>query len=155
MENKMPLDLKQKIRADIHARLNPSWTKVFLKLAFIQFLSSFLVFAICPQFNLAFSEHTVLGHLFMQWGEFACNLACGAIFLGTGTMISLLVLSFDELRVLRLKNISSFSLLSLIALTIFMVLGVKFHLVMFTAWILGALVSSILSLEVYLVLRST
>lgn len=149
METKMPFALKEKIKNDIHQRLNPSWTKVFMRLALVQFFASFFVLLICPQFNLGFFPHSFLGHIFMSWGDFACNLACGAIFIGTGMFIALFVLTNDEIRVLRSKSLPSFSLLSVASLLAFMVFGVQFQFVLFFAWLLGALVSAIVGLEVY------
>jgi hypothetical protein len=149
MENKMPIDLKEKIKHDIHQRLNPAWSSVFLKLALIQFVAGFLVLLVCPQFNLGFFPHSSLGHLFMSWGEFACTLACGALFIGTGLMISLLVLTTDELRILRLREFSTFGIVSLLSLGAFMILGVEFQLVLFVAWICGAMISAVGGLELY------
>jgi hypothetical protein len=149
MENQMPTALQNKIKQEIHQRLNPEWSSVFLKLAIIQLLASFLVLLVCPQFNLGFFPHSFLGHLFMSWGQFACNLACGAIFVGTGFITSLFILSHDELRVLRLKEVQSFSLICLLSLGTFMILGVEFQLYLFFAWILGAMGSAISGLEIY------
>ena len=149
MENQMPYSLKEKIKNDIHQRLNPGWSKVFLKLAGVQFIASFLVLLICPQFDLGFFPHSYLGHLFMSWGEFTCNLACGALFTGTGLLLALFILTPDELRVLRLKEVSTFLLVCLLSLGAFMIFGVKFQFVLFLAWILGAMASAIAGLELY------
>ena len=165
MENKMPFTLKDKIKNDIHQRLNPSWSKVFLKLAMIQFFSSFFVFLICPQFNLGFFPQSYLGffpqsylgffpqsylgHLFMSWGELACNIACGALFTGTGLLFALYFLTSDELRVLRFNQFSTFFLVCLLSLGAFMILGVEFQFIIFVVWILGAMLSSIAGLELY------
>lgn len=145
----MPSNLRTKIKSDIHQRLNPSWGNIFLKLCLMQFFSSFLVLAICPQFGLGFFPHSPLGHILMSWGEFACNFACGAIFLGTGTVASLIFLTQDEIRLLRLKKLSHLSLLSSLSLLSFMAFGVEFHLVLFLAWIIGAVLTSSLNLELY------
>ena len=149
MENKMPFELKEKIKAEIHQKLNPPWTKVFFKLTMIQFVTSFFVLIICPQFNLGFFPHSPLGHLLMSFGDIACNLACGAIFLGTGTFFAILFMTADELRVLRPKSIISHLLLGMIALLSFMVFGVEFQFLLFGAWLLGAVVTSKVSLEIY------
>lgn len=154
MENKMPFELKQKIKAEIHQRLNPPWSKVFMKLAMIQFVTSFFVLIICPQFNLGFFPHSPLGHLLMSLGDIACNLACGAIFLGTGTMFAVLLMTADELRVLRPKSFFSHSLLGIIALLSFMVFGVEFQFMLFGAWLLGAVVTSKVGLEIYFYRRT-
>lgn len=149
MENKMPFELKEKLKAEIHQRLNPSWSKVFIKLAMIQFVTSFFVMIICPQFNLGFFPHSPLGHLLMSLGDIACNLACGAIFLGTGTIAAVLFMTADELRVLRPKSFISHFLLGVIALLSFMVFGVEFQFMLFAAWLVGAVVTSKVGLEIY------
>ena len=60
MENKMPDNVKQKIKSVIHQKLSPSWSKVYIKLSIIQMISSFVVLSICPQFNLGFNPHSFL-----------------------------------------------------------------------------------------------
>lgn len=149
MENKMPDNVKQKIKSVIHQKLSPSWSKVYIKLSIIQMISSFVVLSICPQFNLGFNPHSFLGHILMSFGEFACNFACGAIFLGVGTFFSIIFLSFDELRVLKNKEFPSFMSLGCLALGAFVVLGVEFHFVMFFAWLVGAVISAVVSLELF------
>jgi hypothetical protein len=149
MNNQMPYTLKEKIKNDIHQRLNPSWSMVFMKLASIQFFSSFVVLLFCPQFNLGFFPHSYLGHLFMSWGEFACNIACGALFTGTGLLFTLYFLTSDELRVLRLNEFSIFFLVCLLSLGAFMIFGVEFQFILFIAWIIGAMISGIAGLEIY------
>jgi hypothetical protein len=149
MENKMPDNVKQKIKSLIHQKLSPSWTKVYVKLAIIQLISSFFVLTICPQFNLGFNTHSFLGHILMSFGEFACNFACGAIFLGVGTFFSIIFLTFDELRVLKNKEFPSFLSLGSFALAAFVVLGVEFHFVMFLAWLIGGVMSAVGSLELF------
>lgn len=149
MESKMPIELKNRIKAEIQGRLNPSWSKVFMKLALIQFVTSFLVLAICPQFNLGFFPHSPLGHLLMSLGDIACNLACGGIFLGTGTIFTVIFMTADELRVLRPKSLISHLMLGTIALLSFMIFGVEFQFMLFGAWLLGAVMTSMAGLEIY------
>lgn len=149
MESKMPFELKEKIKQEIHERLNPSWSKVFLKLALIQFVVSFFVLIICPQFNLGFFPHSPLGHLLMGLGDIACNLACGAIFLGTGSLFAIVFMTADELRVLRPKSFLSYTALGIISLLSFMLFGVEFQFMLFGAWLLGAVITSIAGLEIY------
>ncbi len=149
MNNHMPLDLKKKIQSDIKSKLSPAWIRVFIKLAIIQFFASFIVLSICPQFDLGFNPHSFLGHILMSWGELACNIACGAIFLGLGSVISVFILNHDELRVLRKIELPSFTSIGAIALICFMIFGVKFQFVMFMAWLTGAVLSAVLGLEVF------
>ncbi len=149
MIHKMPKDLDQKIKSQILSKLNPSGLIVLLKLSLVQLVASFLVLAICPQFYLGFFPHSFLGHILMNWGEVYCNLSCGAIFLGTGTIFSFIVLSHDELRVLRKYQWIHFPTLGLISLLGFVLFGVEVQLLMFTIWLLGALGASMGILSSY------
>jgi hypothetical protein len=142
MKTQMPNDLDQKIKKMILERLNPSGSRVFLKLALIQSVAGFFVLMICPQFHLGFFPHSFLGHILMSWGEVYCNLACGAIFLGCGTFFSLVAMSADEMRVLKKFQFIQFPLLIFLSLISFVFFGVKIQLLMFLVWGLGALVSA-------------
>jgi hypothetical protein len=64
----------------------------------------------------------------MNWGEVNCNLSCGEIFLGTGKIFSFIVLSHDELRVLRKYQWIHFPTLALISLLGFVLFGVEVQL---------------------------
>ena len=155
MNSKMPIGLEQKIKSNIHSKLNPPGHWVFLKLSFAQFLASFLVLAICPQFHLGFFPHSFLGHILMSWGEAYCNLACGAIFLGIGTIFSFLTLNTDELRVLKKNKFIHFPSVILLSLLSFVILGVEIQLLMFLIWALGGMISSISILSAYYFVRKS
>jgi hypothetical protein len=154
MKNKMPESLKSKIKTEILVKLNPAPSRVFVKISVIQFLVSFIVLAICPQFSLGFFPHSFLGHIFMNWGEIYCNLSCGAIFLTSGILSSIIFLTNDELRVFRQYRVLHLLLISLLSLTAFVLFGVQFQLFMFFIWGLGALVASLMSFEIYWSIRT-
>jgi hypothetical protein len=153
MNPKMPVELDQKIKSNILLKLNPPGHKVFLKLSLAQILASVLVLAICPQFHLGFFPHSFLAHILMSWGEAYCNLACGAIFLGTGTIFSFLILSTDELRVLKKHQFIHFPSLILLSLLSFVIFGVEIQLLMFLIWGFGGMVSAIGILSAYYFVR--
>lgn len=154
MKNKMPESLKLKIKNEILEKLNPSPSRVFFKISVIQFFVSFVVLAVCPQFNLGFFPHSFLGHIFMNWGEVYCNLSCGAIFVTSGILSSIIFLTNDELRVFRQYRILHLLLITLLSLTAFVLFGVQFQLFMFFIWGLGALIASLMSFEIYWGVRS-
>jgi hypothetical protein len=149
MNPKMPYGLEQKIKSNIFLKINPPGHRVFFKLSLAQLMASFLVLAICPQFHLGFFSHSFLTHILMSWGEVYCNIVCGAIFLGTGTIFSFLFLSSDELRVLKRNQFIYFPTLILLSLLSFVILGVKIQLLMFLIWGLGAKASAIGILSAY------
>lgn len=143
----MPTTLEQNIRTRIHQRLNPTWHSIFFKLALIQLIISPALFVICPQFNLGFYPHSFLGKIFMSWGETACNLSCGALFLGSGAIVSGFFLKHDELRTLRKNRFISLTGLAFLTLTLFVLFGVKIQLFMFLVWGVGAISTAMVSLE--------
>lgn len=149
MKNSMPNYLKMKIKEDIHSRLNPPWSKVFLKLAMVQFLTSFIVLGFCPQFDLGFFSHNQFSHLLMNFGPVFCNFACGFIFIGLGSVFAIALFSADDLRKLRSKRLPSFSLLGLLCLIAFIFFGVKVQVLFFASWLVGALLSSFVTLEIH------
>ena len=149
MKNSMPNYLKIKIKEDINSRLNPPWSKVFLKLAMVQFVTSFIVLGFCPQFELGFFPHNQFSHLLMNFGPVSCNFACGFIFIGLGSIFAIALLSSDDLRKLRSKRLPSFSLLGLLCLIAFMFFGVKVQILFFASWLFGALLSSFVTLEIH------
>jgi hypothetical protein len=155
MNPKMPSELDQKIKSHILSKLNPPCHKVFLKLSLAQLIASVLVLTICPQFHLGFFPHSFLGHILMSWGEAYCNLACGSIFLGTGTIFSFLILSSDELRVLKKHKFIHLPSLILLSLFSFVIFGVEIQLLMFLIWGLGGMISSVAILSAYYFVRRT
>lgn len=154
LSERMPESLQQKIKAQVHKELNPSFRQIFFKLLIVQIVITPFLLIICPQFELGFFPHSFLGAIFMKWGETYCNLACGSLFLGAGFLVCSFILSDDELRVFRKNRFITPNILALISLTFFVIFGVKFQFFMFIVWLIGAVITSIISFEIVFWIRS-
>ncbi|MFN8369055.1 MAG: hypothetical protein U0T83_00350 [Bacteriovoracaceae bacterium] len=147
-DNKVPDELNDSTITHILAELNPSLFSLLTKLILIQIISGIFILSFCPQLGVGFFPNSHFAHILMSFGEFYCNLICGAFFVGTSMLLSTFIFNFDELRVLKRNKIISTGTISLISLVGFHFLGAQFELVIFASWFLGAIISGILGIEI-------
>jgi len=106
--------------------LQPSALRIGLRLGAVHAVAGALTLAICPQFGIGpiGGGHGLMG-VFMQFGEFACAAGCGSFFMGASVLTSLMILTPDELRVIRQQGAGLGYWLALAGLSmgLFMVFG--------------------------------
>ena len=149
-----PHSLTQAIFNQIRSELNPSPWLVFAKLAFIQIAVGLVTLLYCPQFGLSPLGHEGLVPELMHWGEHTCMFFCGAIFLGTSALVASFVLSRDEVRVLRKKEVLQILAVSLMSVAVFLCAGAEVAMDIALFWLLGAIIGGLGLLELGLVIRS-
>lgn len=142
------LDLDRKILSFISTDLNPAHKKVFLKLTLIQAFVGILTMLFCPQFNFSLTRNYDLFHFFhINFGHQICMIICGCIFLGSGTIFANFILSDGEINTIRRSRFLYYLALSIIAVSVFMLLGAKFYLNLLSFWMLGAIGGGMLFFE--------
>ncbi|MBI2521040.1 MAG: hypothetical protein HYV97_11500 [Bdellovibrio sp.] len=109
------------------------------KVIFAQVLTGAASLLLCPQFHLGLTSQKYVVHTFHHsLGAEGCMVACGAIFLGSGALLGILLLRKDEIQRLRFSFIGSFFLIALFAIFTFIVLGAEVYFKEGLWWILGA-----------------
>src|SRR5487761_2171922 len=87
-----PKHLTESIVTHVRANLNPSSWLVFAKLSAIHAVMGFITLLFCPQFGFGLTDGMGLMALFMRFGDQACMLGCGAVFMGGSLLTASLVL---------------------------------------------------------------
>lgn len=129
--------------------LKPSPFKIFGKLTGVHGFVGILTMLFCPQFNLSLTNNYELFHYFhMNFGHAICMFICGSIFLGTGSLFALSILSREEVRKIRKTKALYHIALSIFATFIFSLIGTDVYLSFVIFWILGAVVSGFLFFEI-------
>lgn len=147
--NQIPDQLNQKILNEIKSRLNPDLKVLLLKLFVIHLTTAVLTLSICPQFGFAiFRTGINLMDVFMKISPQFCDFACGAFFTTASILSALLILSRDELRLLRSKQIYSTSMLVLSSVGFLIMLNPELFVQFTFLWLLGCIGGSWLSLDV-------
>ncbi|MBI3555978.1 MAG: hypothetical protein HY074_06930 [Deltaproteobacteria bacterium] len=149
-----PARLSVEILGAVRAELNPRASKVFAKLGLIQVFVGALVLAMCPQFGLSILPGMGLMTLFMRFGETACMTGCGAVFLGASGLLGSLVLTREELLVIRRSRFLQAAVMATLASGVFVCLGGEMVISLGLAWVMGALVGGLGSFELGWLLRS-
>jgi len=142
-----PKEISQNLKEKISRDLNPSSISVFGKVGIIHLIVGTITLLFCPQFGLGFLSGMGIMHLFMGLGSLACSLLCGSLFLGFSTLTVSMILRPEEIRIVRRNNFIQISLLTLLSLLIFMVLGESIVPGLSMAWLTGGIFMGIFSLE--------
>jgi len=138
-----PAHLTSSLKKSFHDDLNPAVWAVFGKLFAIHFISGAITLFFCPQLGVNLhGKDGMLLDLFRGFGEYGCNLACGALFLGGTGLIAALLLRSQEIRAIKRTRALQWAFLAFLSLGLFLSIreeetAISFGLV--TAWLLGAL----------------
>ncbi len=146
-----PNKLSGALVALVAADLNPSSLIVFVKLLVITLLSGAISLVVCPQFG--FGSNMALMRFFMQLGPHACSLACGAVFVSLGALLSVIVLRPEELRVIRRTKYLQLVVTAALSLSVFICAGASVVLTVAVFWLFGAIAGGLMTFEALYRLR--
>ncbi len=149
-----PLHVSAKVFDAVHHDLNPEASWVFAKLGLIQLLVGALVLAMCPQFGISIFPGMGLMTLFMRYGETACMLGCGSVFLGASSLLGSLILRPGEIRVIRRSRLLQLGVMATLSSGVFACLGGEMMVTLGVAWVAGSLLGGLGSLELGWLVRS-
>jgi hypothetical protein len=148
-----PKALSEQILSRVRADMHPAAWRVFSKVALVHLVVGTLSLLFCPQFGLSISGNPGMFGLLMYFGDKACMLGCGAVFLTGTAFVSSLVLSPEEIRAIRRTGLLQFSILSIASLGVFLFTGANIALGLGLFWILGSVLGGMGSLELGWLLR--
>lgn len=147
-------ELDDKILSFVKKDLEPSHFIVFSKLLSIQTFIGVITLLFCPQFNLSLTNKYDLFHYFHHtFGESICMMICGSIFIGSGAIFASYLLKSSEVRKIHKSNFLYYLSISIIATSVFMILGTNTYIKLISFWFIGATISGILMFEINRIIR--
>lgn len=147
--NQIPNQLNQKILSEIKSRLNPDLKILFLKLFIIHLSTAVATLSICPQFGVAiFRTNLNLMDVFMKISPHFCDFACGAFFTMASITSALVILSRDELRMLRHKQLLAALVMTLSSIGFLIMLNPQLFVQFTFLWLIGCLGGTFLGLGI-------
>lgn len=129
----------------------------FGKFFLSQSVGALLTLTVCPQFGIGpIGGGHGIAHYFMAYGEWACASFCGVLFLGLSSLLSTVLLSKGEKRLIKKSYfavsliISSFWLASLMGISKILTTKPMFNSAEFNSiWFLSGLVSMFLVFKIF------
>jgi hypothetical protein len=149
-----PKNLGTEILSRIHESLNPRAWVVFTKVALIHLFVGTATLLFCPQFGVNLLGSMGLMAVFMRFGEVACMLGCGAVFLGASALTSSFILRPEEVRTIRRTELLQFSILGLLSISVFICTGAAAIGSLAAAWFLGSVLGGLATLELGWMIRT-
>ena len=142
-----PKHLAESIVTRVRADLNPSSWLVFAKLSAIHAVMGFITLLFCPQFGFGFTDGMGLMALFMRFGDQACMLGCGAVFMGGSLLTASLVLRPEEVLTIRKTELLQISTLALLSIGVFICTGTGVIAGLGLFWVLGSIIGGLGTFE--------
>lgn len=131
----------------IHLKLNPPLSRVFMKILMIQGITGASTLLFCPQFGTSWGGGMGLMVHFSRLGPVGCLSACGAVFTGVSWIVISSILNPEEVLVLQKYKWFQLSAILMISLGILTYLGTATSLSATVSWLAGAFSAAWLGLE--------
>lgn len=71
--------------------------QILLKFVLFQLMGAVFSLSFCPQFGVGLNPAVDISHTFMRFGDWACAMFCGSLFLSTGLIVAFLGMKGEEL----------------------------------------------------------
>jgi hypothetical protein len=139
----VPRQLTNKIKEEIHRKLNPSLKRVFFQLALIHGIVSFLTISICPHFGIEIIPGmNGLSAAFMKIGMSFCMMACGIIFMGAGILAAVFLMPPEYVMALKRQKLFHLVILTFLSCGVLISFGEVLAFGWIGLWLLGGLAGS-------------
>lgn len=150
-----PAGIKAQIFDHVARDLNPSFWNVLVRVLGIHAVLSVVTLSICSQFGVQLFPLLDLMNTFMFYaGHTYCMAFCGALYIGSSALSLSLVLTPEQVRVVRKNSLLQLLILSFLSLAILLFFGAEILLFPALLWLSGALIAGVLSLELGWSLRA-
>ena len=142
-----PVAVSDSVLARVREDLNPSPWIVFAKVSAIHAVVGFITLLFCPQFGFGLTDGMGLMALFMRFGNEACMVGCGAVFMGGSLLTASLVLRPEEVLTIRKTELLQISALAFLSMGIFICTGAGVVGGLGFFWALGSIVGGLGTFE--------
>lgn len=147
-----PVSPKKTIDNSIHKMvgksLNPSTWMVFAKFFGIETAVGLVTLLVCPQFNIGYGSHNKIFHsLHSTLPPVPFFIVCGIFYVLLGAALAGLILSRDEIHVIKKTKYIYYATYSLTTYVIFISLGAEVFMISSIAWIFGAMAGNYFGFE--------
>lgn len=154
-EQEIPAELDSIVLNTSHSMIRKDHYTNFFKMFFIHILAGFSTLLLCPQFGfnpLGANPH--FAHSLMDYGALACGGFCGSLFMGSGSLMTILILRKSNLSNLQNNLLSKSLLLTSFFIFIMMISGslnfeaYYMNFQYLVGWILSAILINYLTIKV-------
>jgi hypothetical protein len=148
-----PKHLSEQILKRVHVDLNPATWLVAAKLSMIHLVTGTMTLLFCPQFGVNLGGGMGLMGLFMKYGDHACMVGCGAVFMAGSALTASIFLRPEEVRKIRKTELLLFPAMGLFSMGAFLCVGapIAFSLALF--WLIGSVLGGLATLELGWLIR--
>lgn len=145
-----PQALERQILQSVKIDLSQLKKRVVQKFLVFHLFCGSLTLLVCPQFGFSpWGGSDLIMSFFMSFGKWGCAFFCGSFFLGVSTLVSLLLMTGEELLFLKRRSLVFIPVVSALSFAFFMMLkGVVVDLDYSFLWIFGASAVSVLLIQV-------
>jgi len=148
-----PETVSEDLRALVYRDLTVDVAKLVTKSVIAFALAGLAVVSVCPQLGVGpfFGDSAVaqeLAHVLHSGGALACATLCGALFVGLGTVLSVVALRRAELRWAYRRRTSAAVIVAITGLVALALFGGESDGTERFFWLVGAMVSAALVMEV-------
>ena len=140
--------VSDKILSFIREDLNPSRSKLFMKILGIHAAVSAVSLSLCSQFGIqSFPLYDAMNTFMKYMGHTYCLALCGFLYFAASSITFSFVLKPGEVRAIRKDRCSQLLLLIGISMGVFLCLGADVLAMTSIFWIIGALIGSLGAFE--------
>jgi hypothetical protein len=134
--------------------LNPAIWLVAAKLSVIHLVMGTFTLLFCPQFGINLGGGMGMMGLLMKYGDQACMLGCGAVFMSGSALIASAVLRAEEVRKIRQTELLLFPALGLFSIGAMICAGGELAMGLAFFWFVGSILGGLATLELGWLIRS-
>lgn len=138
--------MSRRIADRVRHDLQPTALRVFITMLVTYSLTGAFTLFFCPQYGIG--RDLGVMSIFMRLGHHGCLLACGAFFLGSGTLMLLAVLRPEELRVAYRFQVWQIPAAALLLQALLSQIGSAQPLHASIFWLIGSSLGGLLVLQV-------
>jgi hypothetical protein len=148
IDDKIPASLDHKVLDAIKIKLNPPYHVILLKLCSIHLVVGAVTMGLCPQLGITtYKSNINLMYYFMYWGKISCDIFCGLFFTSTSMLVTYILLSHDEKRVIRSRKSLSGLVLVLFSIGFLIIFNPALFVELTLLWTVGAFLGAFLSIK--------
>ncbi len=144
-----PIALRQSITSHVHQQLNPSNQNVFFKMLGVHTVVSLFSLSICSQFGIqTLKIYDAMNLMMAAVGHTYCMALCGLLYFSVSALVLSLLLTPEDLKVIRRHQFLQLVLLTGVSLGVFLCLGAKILLLPALFWASGSILGGVATLNI-------